>query len=772
VQGRLGRGRRTLNRILMSIARQGIGTVRARARKLPFWIKSPLSRFVRTASRITVLQIEPSPFNDIRALRSRFFPLTASKTLLVPFGFTPNKGEPLRIAVMIHAFYPEILPTILDQIKVLNGSPNIFITTDTEEKQTKIESMLACLPEMKGEVRLWPNRGRDVGAKLFGLADCYAGHDLVLHLHTKKSLHAEGGHDWFGYLLKTLVGSEEVVRSVLAAFAAQPRLGIVFADHWPAMRSWINWGYDFPFARDFATRMGFAIFRDEPLEFPSGSMFWARPEALAPLVALRLEPHDFPEESGQVDGTPAHAIERLFLRVCEHAGYSWCQIAHSEFTDVATRAVEISSSAQLTQILKQHASFAGDPGLRPSVRVLRDRPESWPLWVAPEFDARPRLNLFLPAFRRSSVFGGIATAFAIFERIAQAVDPEIELRILLTADPTPVDPQDLPPGWKLSEGKDDVLAGQRSVVVVPPQSRAEIAVSVRPSDIFFASAWWDAIAGFSCIDRQREFFRMDRKLRYFLQDFEPNFSAWSSAWTLADQTYRRPDDTVAIVNSSFLAAYFEKHGYHFAEQYVFKPLWNAGLGQPVQTEEARENIILVYWRPSVERNLHQIAASGLAQWLESDPYAARNWRIFGIGEAGADVMLTEGFRMQVLGKLSLDEYRRLLCRAKVGLSLMLSPHPSYPPLEMAAFGMRVVTNSFEAKNLSGHGDAINSLDLPNPAAIAKALADAVGAWSSGSPGRVGLTIETAFATERDLDALAASVAAGIRSEIAATCQQS
>jgi len=37
----------------MSIARQGIGTVRARARKLPFWIRSPLNRFVRIASRIT-----------------------------------------------------------------------------------------------------------------------------------------------------------------------------------------------------------------------------------------------------------------------------------------------------------------------------------------------------------------------------------------------------------------------------------------------------------------------------------------------------------------------------------------------------------------------------------------------------------------------------------------------------------------------------------------------------------------------------------------------
>jgi O-antigen biosynthesis protein len=53
VRSRLGRLRRTPNRILMSIARHGIGTVRTHARKLPFWIKSPLKRFLSITSQTT-----------------------------------------------------------------------------------------------------------------------------------------------------------------------------------------------------------------------------------------------------------------------------------------------------------------------------------------------------------------------------------------------------------------------------------------------------------------------------------------------------------------------------------------------------------------------------------------------------------------------------------------------------------------------------------------------------------------------------------------------
>ena len=53
MRGWLGRRIGKSNRIFMPIQGYGFGTLRARARKLPLWIRSPLKRLVRITSRIT-----------------------------------------------------------------------------------------------------------------------------------------------------------------------------------------------------------------------------------------------------------------------------------------------------------------------------------------------------------------------------------------------------------------------------------------------------------------------------------------------------------------------------------------------------------------------------------------------------------------------------------------------------------------------------------------------------------------------------------------------
>ena len=60
----------------------------------------------------------------------------------------------------------------------------------------------------------------------------------------------------------------------------------------------------------------------------------------------------------------------------------------------------------------------------------------------------------------------------------------------------------------------------------------------------------------------------------------------------------------------------------------------------------------------------------------------------------------------------------MLCRSwaclaresDIGISVMCSPHPSYPPLEMAASGMLVVSNRIYNKDLSKINDNFISSD--------------------------------------------------------------
>ena len=56
-----------------------------------------------------------------------------------------------------------------------------------------------------------------------------------------------------------------------------------------------------------------------------------------------------------------------------------------------------------------------------------------------------------------------------------------------------------------------------------------------------------------------------------------------------------------------------------------------------------------------------------------------------------------------------------------GISLMVSPHPSYPPLEMSTFGIKTITNTYENKDLASFNSNIVSLSDMTPENIAKNL---------------------------------------------------
>ncbi len=180
------------------------------------------------------------------------------------------------------------------------------------------------------EVRVCENRGRDVAPKLITFRHVYDAYEIFLHLHTKRSPH--GGtplSSWRHYLTENLIGSPEIARSNLYLLE-DPKVGIVFPQHLFDLRGILNWGYDYNHARALLARMGIELNKNLVLEFPSGSMFWGRSAALRKLLILHLQFSDFPDEVGQIDGTPPHAIERIMLMVAEASGYEWLKVVRRD----------------------------------------------------------------------------------------------------------------------------------------------------------------------------------------------------------------------------------------------------------------------------------------------------------------------------------------------------------------------------------------------------------------------------------------------------------
>ena len=73
------------------------------------------------------------------------------------------------------------------------------------------------------------------------------------------------------------------------------------------------------------------------------------------------------------------------------------------------------------------------------------------------------------------------------------------------------------------------------------------------------------------------------------------------------------------------------------------------------------------------------------------------WELLGMGESFPAVSLGRGATLVPAPWLDLAGYAQQMRESDILLSLMLSPHPSYPPLEMAACGGLAVTTAFANK---------------------------------------------------------------------------
>ena len=168
-----------------------------------------------------------------------------------------------------------------------------------------------------------PNRGRDIGAFLTGLGERFRQYDVLGHLHSKRSLFLTDrsiGERWRQFIWANLIGREHAMMDiVLDRMAKDARLGLVFPDD-PHLSDWDD---NRDIAERLAQRMGIRAQLPPFFNFPLGTMFWARTQALAPLFELGLDWSDYPAEPVPIDGTILHALERLLPFVVQHQGYKY-----------------------------------------------------------------------------------------------------------------------------------------------------------------------------------------------------------------------------------------------------------------------------------------------------------------------------------------------------------------------------------------------------------------------------------------------------------------
>nr|WP_253260829.1 glycoside hydrolase family 99-like domain-containing protein [Rhodanobacter glycinis] len=230
----------------------------------------------------------------------------------------PAAVEP-RPCAIVHAWYPEVLGEVIAGLRASNLDWRLVVTTAPDREAAVRRALAACT--IPHELVIMENHGRDI-LPFLRMADRLLdeGVQIVVKMHTKRSTHRQDGDIWRRELLDKLLAPSRAP-ALLAAFAEDPTLGLIAPEgHLQPIEHY--WGANRDTFDYLARRLGMDFDDLAPrTDFIAGSMFWARLPALRPLLDAQLAAWEFEAEAGQIDGTFAHAIERMGVVAARNAGF-------------------------------------------------------------------------------------------------------------------------------------------------------------------------------------------------------------------------------------------------------------------------------------------------------------------------------------------------------------------------------------------------------------------------------------------------------------------
>ncbi|MDP2903198.1 MAG: rhamnan synthesis F family protein [Methylovulum sp.] len=613
--------------------------------------------------------------------------------------------EPPRIGVFAHIFYPDLAAEMIAATNNIPGNCTLFISTNTLVKLREITDVCKKQSKHPFEIRTTPNRGRDIATMVCGFRDRLQEVDYGVHIHSKRSSHfnAEFADAWRQHLIEGNLGTEALVSNILLLLS-DDRIGAYAPDHYEPLRPLIQWTGNFSTVKKLLEMCGEDLSKEHSLDFPSGSMFWFKTKALKPLLDLNLRPYHFEAENGQTDNTLAHAIERSFFYFVEMSGYAWI-VGQSVSGIAAERAIANMETAKFSIGNVANRLF---PTNRELGGLRRHFSHCTRFLARPSLIQKPRLNLLVPTLNNVQRHTDTATALELFAAIRSVLGADVDARII-TTDVSPEHQYHPPKGYQtLSTLEKDQLDVD---VVVDAAQRFRYPFFVRDTDIFMATAWWTAFNALDLLKQQdRLFGQRLRSFVYFIQDIEFSFYPWSSQFALAEQTYRHPDKIIPVFNTNLVFDYFCSNGY-FNNGHIAYPPMNPTFKKAISYGTPKEKIVLLHTRPQVERHGLPFLDVLVQTVIDSDPVFWSEWQFLAIGDAINSNTFKTCPAIEILGQLPTQHYAELASRAALAISLMISPNPSFPSLEMAAAGVLVLTNGFTSKNLSLIHDNISSFEL-------------------------------------------------------------
>lgn len=349
-------------------------------------------------------------------------------------------------------------------------------------------------------------------------------------------------------------------------------------------------------------------------------------------------------------------------------------------------------------------------GIEAADAMVRARfPAVQPLPVYRSPAREPRVNMVTDSVNAGSLFGGVGTAITLSALLARAQGARLRIVTRHREASRGLVQQIL-----RCNGVD--FDGNIDFACIGFDGSDQLDVGA--VDRFITTSWWTTASVLGSIPVER--------VDYLLQEDERMFYPHGDEWLRCSELLAR-GGLRCIVNTKLLHQHLCVSGLpRMAESGLpFEPAFPEELFHHEKRDGSGKRVLFFYARPYNDRNLFYRGLEALDQAVLEGVVDPTEWEVVFAGHELPGLRLGGRITPRILGKMGWREYAAFIRKVDLGFCLMATPHPSYPPLDLAASGAAVLTNRFGAKqDLSGYSRNIQCADL-DLASLVAGLRDSV-----------------------------------------------
>ena len=328
----------------------------------------------------------------------------------------------------------------------------------------------------------------------------------------------------------------------------------------------------------------------------------------------------------------------------------------------------------------------------------------------PNLVGKKRISIVTDSINSGSLYGGVGTAIIIAAHLAEAA--KANLRVITRTERA--QPENLGLvleiyGIQLNEEVEFVFA---------PFYDKRTQIDLLEGEQLITTSWWTTAATMASVAHGSIIYLLQEDERMFYPHGDDHLRC-TAAMQSKDIRY--------LINTRLLYDHLVSEGFsNVAENGMwFEPAFPAEVFHPRAVPSKRKLRLFFYARPNNLRNLFYFGIDLLDDAVTRGLIDLEQWEILLVGKDIPKVVLGESYVPETYENLTWSEYAELIGNVDLGLSLMYTPHPSYPPLDLAASGAIVVTNRFANKrDLSVYSKNILCGDL-NRESMIETLAEGI-----------------------------------------------